>query len=1057
MWPSKSPSSNWKRLTSSILAGILAGVTITSASGQTVGSNGIIYAGDRVVKESIASSAYVSQVSAGSHHAIALKLDGSIVAWGSDNWGQCDVPKNLYNVKQVVAVSDYTVLLMKDGTVRAFGYGLAGQTMVPPGLNNVRQIAAGPESVIALKNDGSVVAWGDNSSGQLNIPSTLGVVVQVAAGNGFFVALQANGKLACWGNNSVGACSPPSNLTPAGSISACEDRAAACLNNGQVVCWGGDPSLNIVPPGVNNAAQVAVGPTHTLVLKWDHSLAAFGTNYSGEVVSNPYAPGATSIAAGDRTSFAVDQNGQIDSWGESTFGQSIAPWEIADSSLGNISKIAAGYNHLMMLQNFAGGSVRSWGANLSGQCAPILWMYKDISGGVAHSALTTSTNGWPYVPAALIGDNSDGQCTPVGTLNNYDQLWAVGNSTYGHLKTGGVVAWGSNQWNALNLPKNYNYQQIAGGDFGVLGLLPNGTVLGAGTNTDGQFTIPAGLSNIQQVACGSRHNLALDNNGHVTAWGKNSSGQTSVPSNLSGVLQIGAGEAFSVALQNNGAVQAWGSISQEQPNLPSGLPAIGQIAAGQHFVAMLPFLTQTTYPAIDLAGDAIKGTVSVTWPSAGPTVVKLSSSNPCVSVPATVTIPAGQLQASYPIQSTDPAATTSVVVTATLGLDSFNSLLTISPAPYQLSTNQAAIVGGSTTPFSGTVKLLKPAPAGGAIVKLSVSDPTAVGIPSQLLFVTGQQTATFAMTTNRVHTAELVNVTASYAGTTRTQVTSVRPFAVMSMVMTQNSVLAGAPATATVTLNATPASPVSVAMTSSNTTVQPNPPAFNISGSATGSETFVTNKVLNPGTVTLKGTVDGQYGSDSLTLVPAIKFVTMPTGTIYGGAAYWVTTGLALPAPATGFSLNVTGTNCTLQSTIQYSQGQSVIAIPVVAADVSSPAQLGVTITSGPEQFGGTLNIVPNTPKTLTASPQTFYGSLNTVVTGTVTLQSPVALDTIVTLKSSNPAVAGVPTQVIVKANTSSATFNITHSAVTVNTLVVVTATHAGGSVPVDLIVEKYR
>jgi hypothetical protein len=53
-----------------------------------------------------------------------------------------------------------------------------------------------------------------------------------------------------------------------------------------------------------------------------------------------------------------------------------------------------------------------------------------------------------------------------------------------------------------------------------------------GNNSNGQATVPAGLTNVIAVATGSFHSLALKNDGTVVAWGGNGSGQTNIPPSL---------------------------------------------------------------------------------------------------------------------------------------------------------------------------------------------------------------------------------------------------------------------------------------------------------------------------------------------------------------------------------------------------------------------------------------------------------------------------------------------------------------------------------------------
>jgi hypothetical protein len=81
----------------------------------------------------------------------------------------------------VAAGGDHALALKVDGTVVAWGNNSRGQTNVPGGLTNAMAIAAGYAHSIALRNDGTVIAWGDNTYGQTNGPALVAVKL-IAAG-----------------------------------------------------------------------------------------------------------------------------------------------------------------------------------------------------------------------------------------------------------------------------------------------------------------------------------------------------------------------------------------------------------------------------------------------------------------------------------------------------------------------------------------------------------------------------------------------------------------------------------------------------------------------------------------------------------------------------------------------------------------------------------------------------------------------------------------------------------------------------------------------------------
>ena len=238
---------------------------ILKARGFVSGEGGAVARGDYLI---------TGQMAAGLQHLVLLQADGTVVAWGNNNCGQLGSNENpettpyrsspapvldpdgvnpLQGVVAVAAKGDSSWAVKEDGTVLAWGsndYGQLGNGTSSPtsalkpvlvdhtAVTGVRSVAVGGRHVMALKSDGTVVGWGDNRSGELgrgfntpltNPPTVLGPdlvlrdcetppcgtepltgVTALAAGYsesayaGHTLAARTDGTVVAWGFNNDG-------------------------------------------------------------------------------------------------------------------------------------------------------------------------------------------------------------------------------------------------------------------------------------------------------------------------------------------------------------------------------------------------------------------------------------------------------------------------------------------------------------------------------------------------------------------------------------------------------------------------------------------------------------------------------------------------------------------------------------------------------------------------------------------------------------------------------------------------------------------------------------
>ena len=246
----------------------------------------------------------IESVDSGEGMTLAIRKNGSIAYYGPSS-PLLPVPAGNNFIKAVVGGESpnyFALALRSDGSVVAWGSSPTGTNVVAGAAvaigagTTVKDIAVGRRHAVALTSTGQVKCWGDNTLGQCQVPSGIGVVSSVYAAQYYTIALRENGNLSAWGNgtfgnpNYLGIENIPSELAlhtgfKITKVSAGETFAMALGDNGRVYCWGSNSFGQCdVPVNFQNYFfDISAGANHALgFVNFDSFVVAWGSNVNGQ-------------------------------------------------------------------------------------------------------------------------------------------------------------------------------------------------------------------------------------------------------------------------------------------------------------------------------------------------------------------------------------------------------------------------------------------------------------------------------------------------------------------------------------------------------------------------------------------------------------------------------------------------------------------------------------------------------------------------------------------------------------------------------------------------------
>jgi hypothetical protein len=279
-------------------------------------------------------------------------------------------------------------------------------------------------------------------------------------------------------------------------------------------------------------------------------------------------------------------------------------------------------------------------------------------------------------------------------------------------------------------------------------------------------------------------------------------------------------------------------------------------------------------PAAVPGGASSTGTVTLNFPAptGGLPITLASSSTSLAMVGTGVTVPQGKTSATFSISTSGSVVTeTPVSITAAYSPESYSATLYVDPSSVALKAfvlTPAILVGGNVTVC--TVSLTGLAPAGGAVVGLSISNPALVTVPATVTIPAGWSHTAFLISTPQVTANQSLNVSATLGTVTKIVKLQVTPTGVGTLTLVPNSLQGGVEtASGIVTLQSAVQTSTTVTITSSNTTYAiPDATIVIPAGQLTGIFRIdtATNKTGKPIKATITATANGISAKSTLTI-----------------------------------------------------------------------------------------------------------------------------------------------------------------------------------------------
>ncbi len=586
---------------------------------------------------------HAAQIAAGDSHALLVRDDGTLWAWGNNfQWQLGDgsqtprsSPTRILNEVQLAAGGgEHTLALRRDATLWAWGNNASGQigdggttarSTPAPILGGVVAVAAGWAHSLALRADGTLWAWGENAWGQLGDGSSTNRLLPIqilrdiralTAGEDFGLAIDKDGGLWSWGQNGIGQLGDGTltrrhspvrvALTDVKAVAAGQNYSLALQNDGSVWAWGangvgqlcsGSSENSSVPIKVfNNIRAIGTRGRTSYFIDRSDTLWACGLNDWGSVgdgtTQNRNTPvkvleGVHSIAAGKAFVLVQRTSGEVWAWGRNQYGQLSDAETLSRGApyytLSNVQKVTAGGYQTFALH--ADGNLWGWGGNWRGQMG---------------RGMISESEGPALVMTGVKAASAGREHTLVLAQNG--TLWAFGGNDFGQLGTGGSQAEETRPIRIMD-----EVRDIAACGVHSLALKADGSLWAWGNNNAGELglghtqeqAVPAQvpLTGVLFVGCGDGYSLALKSDGTLWSWGANWDGQLgdgtltdrATPQQiLDNVQTVFPGLYHAFALRADGTLWAWGyggalgtGNGETQPRpVPIALAGVRSLAAG---------------------------------------------------------------------------------------------------------------------------------------------------------------------------------------------------------------------------------------------------------------------------------------------------------------------------------------------------------------------------------------------------------------------------------------------------------------------------------------------